>query len=157
MDRKEYYRLYRKLNSQKLSEYRKQYYQEHLDEEKERMKLYYQEHGNNNSKEYLQEYNKTQKGRAVYLINAYKKADKVKKRLSEETITNYVSSQWIIENVFNSKCHYCGETDWTKLGCDRIDNTKPHTIDNIVPCCRHCNCKKHTKSYEEFKQNKDYE
>lgn len=43
-----------------------------------------------------------------------------------------------MENIFAKPCAYCGETDWTQLGCHRIDNSKPHTIDNVVCCCRKC-------------------
>lgn len=25
------------------------------------------------------------------------------------------------------------------IGCDRIDNNKGHSIDNVVPCCNICN------------------
>lgn len=50
-----------------------------------------------------------------------------------------LDAQWIIDNIFNEGCIYCGETDWHKLGCDRIDNTKGHTKDNVVPCCSRCN------------------
>lgn len=50
-----------------------------------------------------------------------------------------IDGQWIIDNIFDKGCIYCGETDWRKLGCDRIDNTKPHTKDNVVPCCTRCN------------------
>ena len=47
--------------------------------------------------------------------------------------------QWIVDNIFEKECIYCGEKDWRKLGCDRINNNKPHTKDNVVPCCRRCN------------------
>lgn len=50
-------------------------------------------------------------------------------------------SEWMIENILLKPCVHCGETDWTKIGCNRIDNTKPHTKDNVEPCCRNCNCK----------------
>ena len=26
-----------------------------------------------------------------------------------------------------------------KIGCDRVDNSKGHTKDNVVPCCITCN------------------
>lgn len=91
------------------------------------------------------EYRLTQRGRAIQLIAGYQRNDKLYSR-GECTLT----ADWIVDNIFSKPCHYCGRTDWTKLGCDRIDNTLPHTPDNVVPCCHHCNCKKHTTSYDEF-------
>lgn len=84
-------------------------------------------------------------GRAVNLLYAYKQKDKLYNR-GECTLT----ADWIVEHIFNEPCHYCGESDWHELGCDRIDNSLPHTPDNVVPCCYHCNCKKHTTSYDEY-------
>lgn len=52
------------------------------------------------------------------------------------------SNEWFVKNIFNSKCEYCGGTDM--IGADRIDNTKGHSIDNIVPCCYRCNVIKNT-------------
>ena len=49
-----------------------------------------------------------------------------------------IDKNWIVDNGF-TECIYCGETDWRKLGLDRINNSKPHTEDNVVPCCRRCN------------------
>ena len=49
--------------------------------------------------------------------------------------------EWYIENILLKSCVYCGETDWHKLGCNRKDNSKPHTIDNVECCCRRCNYK----------------
>ena len=84
-------------------------------------------------------------GRADYLLQRYRQSDKKHNR-GECTLT----AQWIVENIFSKPCHYCGKTDWTKIGCDRIDNSKPHTEDNVIPCCMNCNRKKNTKSYDEF-------
>ena len=47
--------------------------------------------------------------------------------------------KWIVDNIFTNECIYCGESDWHKLGCDRKDNSKPHTKDNVVCCCTRCN------------------
>jgi len=44
---------------------------------------------------------------------------------------------WLFENVTSKPCIYCGSID--KVGSDRIDNSKGHTKDNIVPCCKKCN------------------
>lgn len=90
----------------------------------------------------------TKKGRARNLLDGYNHCDKKYNR-GKCTLT----AQWIIENIFNGqKCVYCGEDDWTKLGCDRKNNDLPHTPENVVCCCKSCNKKKGTKSYEEFKK-----
>lgn len=34
-------------------------------------------------------------------------------------------------------CLYCGFVGF--IGADRIDNSKGHTLDNILPCCDFCN------------------
>lgn len=49
--------------------------------------------------------------------------------------------KWIIENIYTKPCVHCGETDWRKLGCNRIDNDLPHTKDNVESCCYECNIK----------------
>lgn len=73
------------------------------------------------------EYRATPIGRAVNLLSGYRQSDKKHNR-GECTLT----PQWIVDNIFNKPCHYCGESDWHKIGCDRIDNSKPHTEDNVV-------------------------
>jgi hypothetical protein len=35
-------------------------------------------------------------------------------------------------------------------GLDRLDNLKPHNVDNVVPCCKWCNFAKLTRTKEEF-------
>lgn len=61
--------------------------------------------------------------------------------------------QWIVDNIYSKGCIYCGETDWRKLGCDRKNNSKPHTKDNIVPCCKRCNTIKSNKfTVDEMKE-----
>lgn len=39
---------------------------------------------------------------------------------------------------------------FTYNGLDRVDNTKGHTLDNVVPCCFICNRMKGTKTVKEF-------
>jgi len=50
---------------------------------------------------------------------------------------NDLTKEWLIDNILFKHCIYCG-TD-NQIGCDRIDNTKGHTINNVVPCCYSCN------------------
>ena len=131
---------YRKNNKPKLIEKKAEYRKNNKDKIAEYNAEYYQ-----NNKEYFAEYRQTPIGRASILLGAYKKADEQRNR-GECTIT----SQWIVDNIFTSKCHYCGESDWHKLGCDRVDNSLPHTPDNVVCCCGECNIKRNRTDYQEF-------
>lgn len=36
-------------------------------------------------------------------------------------------------------------------GLDRVDSSKGHSLDNVVPCCKWCNYAKRERSVEEFK------
>lgn len=120
----------------------KRYVQKH----KSKLKLYYQEH-KEEIDEWRKQWRKTPMGRACRLASCYKRSDEKYNR-GECTI----NGKWIVENIFSKPCHYCGETDWRKIGCDRIDNDLPHTPDNVVPCCKACNDKRQKKIYDEFKK-----
>lgn len=150
-------------NKERQSELRKQRYQNNREKELEQAKQYHQTQkgkdvqakasykyrntpsGKMKIYERERKYCQTQNGRANYLLKHYRTNDKKYNR-GECTLT----IQWIVDNIFSQPCHYCGETDWKKLGCDRIDNNLPHTPDNVVPCCYSCNTKRHTKLYEDF-------
>lgn len=95
--------------------------------------------------QYYEKDKETQIGKARNILSSYVQRDKIYKR-GECTVTK----EWIIENIFTKPCVYCGETDWHKLGCDRKDNSLPHTPENCVPCCGKCNTKKGTMSYDEY-------
>lgn len=110
---------------------------------KEYFRQYYQEHKLQRDKKH-QEYNNTPYGRAYYLANRHKQEDARKHR------ENNINAKWIVDYIFNSKCIYCGETDWTKLGCDRINNSIGHVKNNVVCCCGKCNIERHEKTFYEF-------
>lgn len=95
----------------------------------------------------MKKWHSSKEGRANNLANAYKQLDKNARR-GESTIT----PQWIIDNIFTSKCYWCGETDWRLLGCDRMDNNKPHTPDNVICSCGKCNNKRSIHSMDYFKK-----
>lgn len=96
--------------------------------------------------EWMTEYRSTTYGRANRLLHSYKQKDK-KRNQGECTLT----VDWIVENVFSGQCcHYCGESDWKKLGVDRKDSSLPHTAENCVPCCKHCNDMKGDMSYDDY-------
>ena len=72
-----------------------------------------------------------------------------------------LTAQWIAENILTKSCVHCGESDWKKIGCNRLDNSKPHTMDNVEPCCRKCNAKLRGKDIKKergktiYQYNKD--
>lgn len=113
-------------------EQRRQWYAQNSDYIKEKDKRYHQ----------------TPRGRANNLKSAYNRNDKKK----GFDISNNINPEWIVTNVFSGhKCIYCGESDWRKLGVDRVDNNKPHTPDNCVPACWDCNNARGDKyTVEEF-------
>lgn len=50
----------------------------------------------------------------------------------------------------NAKCIYCGHDE--NIGLDRVDNSKGHTLDNVVTCCYLCNMTRNNYyTFEEFK------
>lgn len=87
----------------------------------------------------------TKEGRAYSMYKNYQRLD-LNARRGDCTL----SPEWIVTNIYGSKCFWCGEDDWRKLGCDRIDNTKPHTEDNVICCCAKCNIERGIHSMDYF-------
>ena len=64
-------------------------------------------------------------------------------------LKNDLELNWVREFV-KQPCIYCEDTE--DIGLDRIDNTKGHTKDNVVPCCYACNTARGNNfSFEEMK------
>ena len=142
-----YNRKWKAEHKQEIAEKAARYYQEYKKEKLEYIAKWRAEHKAERA-EYMTKYNtkyyNTKEGRARFLIKRYKQADKKYGR-GEYDLT----IPWFVRNIF-TKCIYCGETDWKKLGCDRIDNSKAHTIVNVVPCCMSCNRNRQKKPFEQF-------
>jgi hypothetical protein len=105
------------------------------------MKIYWQTHKEETNKRR----NKHRKNnREKQLLSSYKTIDKRK------GFMNNLTEDWIKENITSKSCIYCDDTE--NLGCDRIDNTKGHIMDNCVPCCKECNYTRgNIYSFEEMK------
>jgi hypothetical protein len=71
-------------------------------------------------------YNKTDKGRAVFLRKAYDRTDKCDLTTAE------------VLHLITKPCVYCGTQD-SPRGLDRIDNARPHIKGNVRPACAPCN------------------
>ena len=137
-------RNYYSTNKESILEKGKEYYKTHKEQHQATAKKYYLE----NKGEILSKnrvYRETKMGRAGSLRYQYTRRDK-RLNLGKCTLT----TRWILENIFSQPCIYCGETDWHQLGCDRIDNTKPHTPENVVCSCYKCNTKRGARKFLEF-------
>ena len=136
-ERKEYNRKYYQENAERIKEQKKQYYQNNAERIKEQNKQYYQNNAERlkeHQKQYDKQYNKTPMGRASYLLGRYNQNDKKYNRGKGDLTT-----KWIVENIFTKPCAHCGKKGWQVIGCNRLDNSLPHTMDNVEPCCKECN------------------
>lgn len=126
---------YRESHKEELSKYHKDYQNTHKEEISE-----YQ-------RKYREKYLSTKEGYANSKLHQYRYSDAKQGRPGFS-----LTRKWIIDNILNSHCVYCGESNWKKLGCDRIDDNLPHTPENCVCSCWPCNNEKHYKrmSVEEF-------
>lgn len=120
---------------EQIKKYKKQWYAANREKELKRMK------------EYNKEYHKTPMGRASKLLMNYNKADKKRGR-GEGDLT----AKWIVDNIFSKPCAHCGRSGWEIIGCNRLDNSKPHTKDNVEPCCYECNLKLEGKEHKQVYQ-----
>lgn len=85
------------------------------------------------------------RAKASKMISSYRTKDR-KNGLTECDL----DIDWMIDNIFTKPCVYCGDTH--RIGCDRIDNSRGHTKDNVVPCCVECNTARSDNfSFEEMK------
>lgn len=123
---REYSKQWRELNKERKKKSNEEYRKTHA----EYFKRYRETHKSETSKKY----EISMFSRASKLLFAYNQSDSQHSR-GEGDLT----PQWIVDNIFSKPCAHCGETDWKKIGCNRLDNTKPHTKDNVEPCCMKCN------------------
>ena len=134
----EWYKTYQEIHSDERKEYSKKYYLEHKTEMRQKQNEYnrkhYQENPDEEKKRRKEWRLNTEMGRANSLLQAYNQADKRHNRGKGD-----LTSKWIVDNIFTKPCAHCGKTGWRIIGCNRLDNSKPHTKDNVEPCCEECN------------------
>lgn len=70
-------------------------------------------------------------GRVYFLHRAYMRLD------ADRGLGNDLDMDFLRDHIMNRPCYYCGGEG--PIGCDRIDNNKGHTRDNVVPACGLCN------------------
>ena len=84
-------------------------------------------------------------------VKGYASHDREAKREIDKN--NYVNVDWLMAAA-NKRCRSCrcdfyinfddGNT-YTNITAQRLDNSKDHNLDNIVPMCKWCNCCKSNK------------
>ena len=78
---------------------------------------------------------------AKSIVNNYKKMDRERGFDPNQTI----SAEWFLQNIAYRPCAHCGLQAIGLIGCNRLDNTKGHTIDNVEPCCFKCNARENIR------------
>ena len=91
------------------------------------------------TRERQKKYNKTPKGRAIFLRKSYQRIDACDLTVEE------------VLELISQPCTHCGTTEENR-GLDRIDNSLPHIKGNVVPSCAPCNFARGDRfSFEEMK------
>lgn len=181
-ERREYYKKYRERNKEKVKQQKHEAYLRALERNPEynvdRYKKWKEGNPEGNAKRYQKSLEKnpnfqkehyekykeielllhkknyaTIEGRCAALCRKYRAADKTKGL----DISQNINKEFLVNLIANNPCYYCGDSDWTHLGADRIDNTKPHTPENCLCSCFLCNVERQDKkTVEEFKQYRQF-
>jgi hypothetical protein len=74
-------------------------------------------------------------------VLSYKQQDEKAERYNTKNNVSKEDYEYFEQLFKTSKCYICKEgfTFTNKPTLDRIDNNKPHTKDNVKPCCCYCN------------------
>jgi hypothetical protein len=85
-------------------------------------------------------------------VENYKEQDvtRTNDKIPRDILKKYVNAEWLMECV-NKFCPICNNelyinfkdgNTYTNITADRVDNSLYHTLDNIQPMCKICNCSK---------------
>jgi len=100
-------------------------------------KVYWQRHKDKLNVQRSQ-YRKNNPAQAIY--SDTRAVDRKKGR------ANDLTKEFIAESI-SKGCSYCGEAS-IRMSLDRIDNSKGHTVDNVVPACIRCNTIRGSMPYD---------
>ena len=119
---------YYQANKEAIADYQAQYRQANKEAIAQKKAEYYDPH-------------KNPLGWAKRMVNDYRQMDRDRGFDTSQTIT----ADWFLDNIAYRPCVYCGVQAIGLIGCNRLDNTKGHTIDNVESCCFKCNCKENIR------------
>ena len=131
---------------QKAREYNRKWRQTHREKHNENCRKWQSKHREIQQKR-VNDYHETKQGRAVNLLTSYRQFDArrfgVYPNLTKEDIIRICFSD-------DSRCIWCGSSDWHVLGLDRHTNQEPHDVGNVYCACHDCNVRRHKKNMGEF-------
>lgn len=78
---------------------------------------------------------------AKSMVAQYRRMDRERGFDDSKTIT----AEWFLEHIAYRQCVHCGKQGIGLIGCNRLDNTKGHTIDNVESCCKSCNSRENIR------------
>ncbi|KAA6358741.1 MAG: hypothetical protein EZS28_045732, partial [Streblomastix strix] len=87
------------------------------------------------------------------IVESYIEQDSKKDRDSSNNVT--IDDYDYFKELFkNQRCHMCNARfTWNnRPTLDRIDNSKGHSKDNVIPCCLYCNVCKANRDENQMKQ-----
>ena len=102
-------------------------------------------------KVYFYKYSENQESKELMMqyfqrkVDRYKGQDKKAKRAIDENA--YLTKEWLLSRIGKS-CGSCGDCivysrDNNKVECNltaqRVDNSRAHELDNVIPYCVYCN------------------
>ena len=131
----------------KNREYNRRWREKHREQWNAYMRNWQATKHNAKQRKMVNDYHQTKQGRATNLLTSYRQFDARRfglfPNLTQEDIIRICFSD-------DSKCIWCGETDWHVLGLDRHTNDEPHDVGNVYCACHDCNVRRHKKTMGEY-------
>ena len=136
-------------NRESKLEYAKQYREKHKEEILEKKKLYYAD--NREVKlEYMKQYYSTLRGYCTKIRKDNIREDRKYDRIGNELPNDYPTVEDYMKLLQLPDFYDGKQYDFIEMGLDRIDNSLPHILSNVVPCTTKHNTQRGRKPFEEF-------
>lgn len=150
----EYWKQWYAKNREDRLEYQKQYCQQYYAENREDKLEYFKQYYADNREdklEYQKQYYATLRGYCASIRKDNIRADRKSGRIGDELPNNYPTIEDYMELLQLPDFYDGKQYDFSEMGLDRIDNDKPHTLDNVVPCTTEHNRQRQKMPFDEFK------
>ena len=144
-----YNKQYYQNNKEAKLEYAKQYREEHKREILEKKKQYYTD--NRETKlEYMKQHYSTLRGYCGHIRRDNIREDRKYDRIGNELPNDYPTVEDYMELLQLPDFYDGKQYNFNEMGLDRIDNSLPHILSNVVPCTTKHNAQRGRMPFEEF-------